>query len=161
VRSSAIFFVSVVMRTRSSFATRCRMLSSTSSTCPFVGLTMTWKTPTNCWPRSNRSSRRHSWPMRWKNSCVRPCCWRIYPGRAGLRCARERRQRDAHPVGRRNCNRPDHRSFAKYPAGTGTIGGRTEPGCQPKSRSVIGPQIRPWQAPMPQRVCSLASRHSR
>ena len=30
---------------------------------------------------------------------------------------------------------------------------------QPNRNSVAAPQMRPWQGPMPQRVCSLASRH--
>ncbi len=44
---------------------------------------------------------------------------------------------------------------------------RSEGGCwirsaaesQPNRNSVAAPQMRPWQGPMPQRVCSLASRH--
>src|SRR5215469_7589892 len=41
--------------------------------------------------------------------------------------------------------------------GIGNTGGRTEALRHPKSASSAGPQIRPWQGPMPQRVCSFAS----
>src|SRR4051794_29123484 len=44
----------------------------------------------------------------------------------------------------------------------GKIGGRvfdsTKLDLQPKRNSDAAPQTRPWQGPMPQRVCSLASR---
>src|SRR4029079_2332325 len=41
---------------------------------------------------------------------------------------------------------------------TGKMGGRTDGGSQPKRNSDAGPQMRPWQGPIPHRVCNLASR---
>jgi hypothetical protein len=43
------------------------------------------------------------------------------------------------------------------PTLTGKAGGRTESLSQPKRNCAAPPQIRPWQVPMPQRVCSLAA----
>ena len=44
------------------------------------------------------------------------------------------------------------------PICAGLNGGRGAAAGQPKYRLAAVPQMRPWQAPMPQRVCSLASR---
>ncbi|CAM3473590.1 hypothetical protein DEDE109153_18365 [Deinococcus deserti] len=41
--------------------------------------------------------------------------------------------------------------------GTGVSGGRRPVTVQPCSVVVAGPQTRPWQAPIPQRVCNFAS----
>jgi hypothetical protein len=43
------------------------------------------------------------------------------------------------------------------PTLTGKAGGRTESLSQPKRNCAAPPQIRPWQVPMPQRVCSLVA----
>src|SRR5580692_2135991 len=49
--------------------------------------------------------------------------------------------------------------LAKVSRRAGNTGGRTESGFHLKRNSVAGPQTRPWQGPMPQRVCNLAERH--
>ena len=43
------------------------------------------------------------------------------------------------------------------PTRAGESGGRGEGVCQPHKCCAAAPQTRPWQAPMPQRVASLAS----
>src|ERR1035438_6870232 len=48
---------------------------------------------------------------------------------------------------------------AKVSRRAGKTGGRTESGFHLKRNCVVGPQTRPCQAPIPQRVCSLADRH--
>src|ERR1043166_7399565 len=44
---------------------------------------------------------------------------------------------------------------------TGSTGGRTDSARQPNKNSTAPPQTLPWHGPMPQRVCSFASRHER
>jgi hypothetical protein len=39
------------------------------------------------------------------------------------------------------------------------MGGRIDSRSQPNKKPVAAPHTRPWQGPMPQRVCSLAARH--
>jgi hypothetical protein len=42
----------------------------------------------------------------------------------------------------------------------GNIGGRTDSARHPKINSAAAPHTRPWHAPIPQRVCNFALRHS-
>src|SRR5579859_1103095 len=59
-----------------------------------------------------------------------------------------------------------HRSLAESSiraasasTGTGKMGGRGTGRRHPYRNSAADPQMRPWQGPMPHRVCSFASRH--
>ena len=55
-----------------------------------------------------------------------------------------------------HCRRSPH--APRTATGVGKSGGRTVSAGQPRRKPSAGPQTRPWQAPMPARVASLASR---
>src|SRR5579864_777762 len=63
------------------------------------------------------------------------------------------------PVTSRCCNSNCFARAAKVSTRAGKTGGRTESGFHLKRNWVAGPHTRPWQGPIPQRVCSLAARH--